>query len=247
MVKNVIHRIAPSEVLEHIRRLILKGNMRPGERLPAERALALQLGVGRPAVREAIKALQILDVLDSRHGDGTFIKSLASLSGGWPSKVELTDQDFDLIELLEVRRMFEPNAASLAAARRDQKQLKLIEQELVAQERDPDDKNLLVRHDFLFHEQIMRAAGNHVLESVAGQLAPLLLKSRKMTSRTTPDIRKVIQQHRMIFEAIRIRDPDLAEQAMWEHLQTAGLDLIAYNRHRIRAKSKASSVEVSGS
>lgn len=218
----------PSDVVDRLRQIIIESNLQPGQRLSSERTLALELGVGRPAIREAIRALQVLDVLDSRHGDGTFIKSLAGLSGGWPSRVELGERDFDLIELLEVRKMIEPTAASLAAARRDKRQLASIEHELLEQERYPDDREILVRHDYLFHEEIMRAANNRILQFLSAQIAPLLLKSRKQTGATTPDTRKIIRQHRVIFEAIRGRDPDFADRAMREHLATTGSDLVAY-------------------
>lgn len=240
MKKQSRRRLAPTDLLDRLRQIIVKSKLQPGQRLSSERTLAMELGVGRPAIREAIKALQILDVLDSRHGDGTFIKSLAGLSGGWPAKLELTLEDFDLVELLEVRKMIEPSAAALAAARRDPTQLGLIEREVLAQERDPDDRESLVRHDYLFHEEIMRAANNRILQGVSAQLAPLLLKSRKQTGMTTPDTRKVIREHRTIFEAIRLRDPDLADRAMREHLASTGFDLIAYT-HRSKRKRPATS------
>jgi GntR family transcriptional repressor for pyruvate dehydrogenase complex len=228
MARKRVQPIAPSEVLNHLRQFIETRDMQPGERLPSERSLALEFRVGRPSVREAIKALQILDVLDSRHGDGTFIKSRAGLSGGWPSQVDLDTHNIDLIELLEVRKMIEPTAAALSAARRNEKQLGAMEAEVVAQEKRPDDRENLVRHDYLFHEAILQAAGNSVLQDVARFLAPLLLRSRKLTGKSTPNPRIAIQQHRIILEAIRRRDPDIAEQAMRTHLQTVGLDLIAH-------------------
>ncbi len=117
--------------------------MPPQTKLPSERTLAMELGVGRQAVREAFKALQVLDVIEKRHDDGTYVKSLAGLSGGGPSRVELIREDFDLIELLEVRKMFEPRAAFLAASRRNEKQLKRIENELLEQEKSPDDRSVL--------------------------------------------------------------------------------------------------------
>ena len=229
MRKRALKRPQPSEVLEQLRQRIASGKMPPGTKLPSERALATDLGVGRPAVREAIKALQVLDVIESRHGDGTYIKSLAGLSGGWPSQVEIVQADFDLIELLEVRKMIEPRAASLAAARRDAKQLARMEHELREQEKQPEDREVLVRHDYLFHEAIISAAGNRVLHTVARNLSPLLIKSRKVTGQTTPDTGKIIRQHRTIYEAIRLGEGDLAEQAMREHLQTAGLDLLTHS------------------
>lgn len=225
--KNVPPDISSSAVLEHLRRIILEKDMQPGERLPSERTLATELKVGRPSVREAIKALQTLDVLDSRHGDGTFIKSRVGMVGGWPLQIELGDKGFDLIELLEVRKIFEPTAAGLAAARRSARQLALMERELLAQEKDPDDRQNLVRHDYLFHEEIIQAAGNRILQDVVRFLSPLLVRSRRQTGQSTPDTHRVIQQHRAIFEAIRLRDPYLAEQAMRNHLQLTGLDLIS--------------------
>jgi len=226
MKKKQAHRVAPSEVLEHLRQLIMRDNMQSGQRLPTERALAEELGVGRPAIREAIKALQFMDVLDSRHGNGTFVKSVAALTGGWMPRVQFSRSNFDLIELFEIRKMLEPGTAALAAARRTEEQLQQIERELLAQEKEPDDREVLVRHDYLFHEEIMRSAGNTLLQGITSQLSPLLLKSRKLTGRTTPDLKKVIQQHRMIYEAIRVRDPVLAELAMREHLVSNALDLI---------------------
>jgi DNA-binding FadR family transcriptional regulator len=98
---------------------------------------------------------------------------------------------------------------------------------VAAQEKRPDDRENLVRHDYLFHEAVVQAAGNRVLQDVARFLAPLLLRSRKLTGQSTPNPRIAIQQHRIILEAIRRRDPDIAEQAMRTHLQTVGLDLIA--------------------
>jgi GntR family transcriptional repressor for pyruvate dehydrogenase complex len=237
MTQKSTERLSPSDVLEHLQDMISNGKMPPETKIPSERTLAMEFGVGRQAVREAIKALQVLDVIEKRHGDGTYVKSLAGLSGGWPSKVELIRGDFDPIELLEVRQMFEPRAAALAAARKDKKQLHRIERELLEQEKRPDDRGVLVRHDYLFHEAIINAAGNRVLHSVHRGLAPSLVRSRKLTAESTPDTRRIIQQHRTIYEAIRLGQAELAEQAMREHLQTAGLDLLAYQSTHARGKT----------
>jgi GntR family transcriptional repressor for pyruvate dehydrogenase complex len=220
-------KAGPGDVLERLRKLIETQKFQPSMKLPPERVLAEQLEVGRPAVREAIKALQVLDVVSSRHGDGTYIKSLAGLSGGWPSTARLVDANFDMIELLEVRKMIEPRAAALAATRATPRQVAEIERELAAQEAHPNDPAALERHDYLFHEGIIHAAGNKVLAALVRTLAPQLVKSRSITALTTPNIPKIVREHRTIFEAIRIGESDLAERAMKDHLQTVGLDLIA--------------------
>jgi GntR family transcriptional repressor for pyruvate dehydrogenase complex len=109
-----------------------------------------------------------------------------------------------------------------------------MEAEVLAQEKRPDDRENLARHDYLLHEAILQAAGNKVLQDVARFLAPLLLRSRKLTGKSAPNTRLAIQQHRIILEAIRRRDPDIAEQAMLTHLHTVGLDLIAQTPSRKR-------------
>jgi GntR family transcriptional repressor for pyruvate dehydrogenase complex len=216
-----------TDVLQKIRNLIETQRMRPGTRLPSERSLAAQLGVGRPAIREALKALSILDVIESRHGDGTYIKSLAGLSLGWSVKLDRIEENFDLLELLEVRKMFEPRAAALAAVRATPKQLQDLRRELRAQEAHLVRYPAFVRNDFNFHEGILRAAGNQILVDISRLLAPMLLKSRQITVRSTLDLKKIYEQHQTIFEAIRLRQPELAERAMLDHLQVAGLDLIS--------------------
>ena len=213
-------------MLGALQEMILK-HMQPGMKLPAERQLADELKVGRPAVREAIKALEVLDVIERRRGDGNYVKSLAGLGGGWATMVNHIEARFDMLELLEVRKMIEPAAAALAATRRTNRQLREIEIELLAQEARPDDHAVLERHDYLFHEAIIRAAGNQVLADTIRFLSPMLQKSRRITGRTTPDIPKIIKQHRTIYEAIRLGEMELAQLAMKDHLQTVGLDLIS--------------------
>lgn len=220
----------PTKALEQLRKLIETSGYRSGTKLPPERQLAAQIGVGRPSLREAIKALTMLDVLESRHGDGTYIKSLAGLSGGWSVKLGEIEENFDLIELLEVRKMFEPQAAALAAARATHKQLREIGQVLQSQEGSIKDRNLFVQLDYNFHDAIIRAAGNPILIDWAQFMSPLLLKSRRMTLMTRVDFSRGFQQHHAIYEAIRLGQAELAEHAMLIHLQTVALDLISEKR-----------------
>jgi len=140
----------------------------------------------------------------------------------------LGTQNVDLIELLEVRKMIEPSAAALAAARSSEKQLAAMGREVAAQEKRPHDRQNLIRHDYLFHEVVLQASGNSVLLDLAKFLAPQLVRSRKLTGMASPDLSRSIHQHRAILEAIRRRDPEMAEHAMRSHLQTTGLDLIAH-------------------
>src|SRR5215471_20450125 len=116
----------PSSVLAQLPSYIEDRAYSPGAKLPLERVLAAELKVGRPAVREAIKALSILEVLESRQGDGTYVKSLAGLYDDWPAAVEFSEKDLNMMEVLEVRKILEPKAAALAAARASEHQLREI-------------------------------------------------------------------------------------------------------------------------
>jgi len=224
------HQPHVTKALEKLRELIGCQGLQPGMKLPSERELAARFGVGRPMLREAIKALSMLDVVESRCGDGTYIKSLGGLNLGWSVKLDKIEENFDMIELLEVRKMFEPRAAALAAARANQKQLHEIEREVRIQEAHVDDPDLFVRRDYSFHDAIIRAAGNTILFDLARVLAPLLLKSRHITLGSRIDFQKGFQQHVAIFEAIRLRQSELAERAMLEHLQTVALDFITQGK-----------------
>jgi GntR family transcriptional regulator, transcriptional repressor for pyruvate dehydrogenase complex len=217
------------KVLERIRRLIAERGLLPGMKLPAERQLAMCLGVGRPAVREAIKALSMLGLIESRGRGGTYVSSDVIEPRRFRAPGKFASH-YDLIELLEVRRMLEPRAAALAASRAGEAQLREIEQAVLAQEASPDDWRVLDEHDYRFHEAIVQATGNRVLRDIYRALSGSLRKSRILTARTTPDIARVVGQHRMIFNGIRMRLPELAKRAMADHLETTALDLISERR-----------------
>lgn len=217
---------ATSNTLALLKSFIEANNFGPGMVLPTERALAEKLGVGRPAVRESIKALTILDVLESRRGDGTYVKSLDGLRKGWPAKVELSTKDFSVLDLLEVRKMFEPKAAKLAAARANESQLRCIEERCV-KVRDSSDWKAVAEADLLLHTAIVEAAGNPVLCELNSALTRLLHRSREISAARAPDKTQMLDSHTKIVDAILKGDGDEAEKAMLDHLHRVGLDLVS--------------------
>jgi GntR family transcriptional regulator, transcriptional repressor for pyruvate dehydrogenase complex len=218
---------APGKALKRLRGYITENGLTPGMRLPAERELAELFEVGRPALREAIQALSVLEVLVSRRGSGTYIRSLANLEGGWPANPRLDEVDYDLIELLEVRKMIEPEAAALAAGRATAEQLRDMKDHLVKLAENAHNLAVREQQDYLFHEAIIRAAGNKILRSLVDKLTPMLVKSRRVTGPAHRDMARIIQQHTAIYEAIRLGNAALAEEAMRQHLLGVGLDLIS--------------------
>ena len=225
---------------EGLRKLIVQDGYKSGDRLPSERELAQRLKVGRPSIREAIKALSILEIVESRPGAGTFVRSASSVSLKWPEPKSV-NLVFDMLQLLEIRKMIEPQAAALCATRGSLIQIGELERYLIAEEADPSDSSAIARSDYLFHDVILRAAGNSILDDIINFLAPLLVHSRQLTASTAPDFKKMVREHRAIFESIRRGQPDLAAQAMTEHLRTVGLDLIVA-RDEMMTSAKLDSV-----
>jgi GntR family transcriptional regulator, transcriptional repressor for pyruvate dehydrogenase complex len=216
----------PADTLSLLKSFIENGNYAPGMALPTERALAEKLRVGRPAIRESIKALTILDVLESRRGDGTYLKSLDGLRSGWPAKVELGTRDFSMLDLLEVRKMFEPRAARLAASRATEAHLRRIESQRIKVE-ESKGWDAIAEHDLLLHTAIIEAAGNPILSELNSALTRLLHRSRQITGARAPDRSQMLNGHNAIVNAILKGDGDEAEIAMLEHLHRVGLDLIS--------------------
>ncbi|MGD0912167.1 MAG: FadR/GntR family transcriptional regulator [Terracidiphilus sp.] len=216
----------PSNALSLLKSFIETGNYVPGMVLPTERALAQKLGVGRPAIRESIKALTILDVLESRRGDGTYLKSLDGIRVGWPATIDLSARGFNALDLLEVRKMIEPRAAKLAASRASEQHLRRIEAQRLKVHKAKTWADIS-EHDLLLHTAIIDAAGNPVLTALNGALTRLLRRSRDISGARAPDRNRMVESHGKIVDAILKGESEKAEQAMLDHLHQVGLDLIS--------------------
>ena len=219
----------PANALSLLKAFIEEGNYSPGMAIPTERALAEKLGVGRPAIRESIKALTILDVLESRRGDGTYLKSKEGLRGAYSAKVDLNTKDFNLLDLLEVRKMIEPRAAKLAAVRATESHLRRIESECIKVRQSKDWKTI-IEHDLLLHTAIIEAAGNSVLVGLNSAMTRLLHRSREMSGVRAPDRSHMLSSHSRIVDAILKGNGEEAESAMLDHLHHVGLDLISVRK-----------------
>ncbi|MGH9628381.1 MAG: FadR/GntR family transcriptional regulator [Bryobacteraceae bacterium] len=224
--ESELHKGAVEMAILRIGEMIREGNLDVGARLQSERDLAKRFGIGRPALREAARALSIMGVLETRRGSGSYVVSRLADIPDWPARIMLDDSSIPLLQLLEVRQIFEPKAAALAASRATDGQLQRIESHLLTQESSPT-RQVLEREDLLFHQAIIEAAGNPVLGDLAAGMRTMLRLSRKLTARTTPDIPKIIRQHRTIFEAVSLGQSELAEAAMAQHLRAVGLDIIS--------------------
>ncbi|MFI7699662.1 FadR/GntR family transcriptional regulator [Nonomuraea sp. NPDC049480] len=210
------------KAITRIRELIQSGELPPGSKLPPEQQLATELGLSRNLMREAVKALVVARVLEIRRGDGTYVTSLepSLLLGGVGGAVELLQGDV-LLEVTEVRRLFEPLATGLAAARISAQQLREVERHLAAMREARDDVELLNRHDAAFHRAVIAATGNQTLATLLEGIAGRTLRARVWRGLVDGNAAaRTLAEHEAIYEALVEGDAALAEAAARMHVST---------------------------
>lgn len=198
-----------------------RGEYQPGARLPAERQLAEDLGVSRPTVREALAALELMGVVDTHVGAGTFVREIAPANG--LSNPDVADASPS--EVLQVRLLAEPTTARLAAANWQRETLTAVARPLRKLERAAKAGSTAhpTTEDRQFHAAICEATGNAVLIALLRPLWEMMAQSlwRNLKERgwTAAHTASVAEEHREIYEAIRSRDGDLAAFTMEKHVR----------------------------
>lgn len=210
------------EAIDRIRELIASGQWGAGTRLPREADLAQQLGLSRNSLREAVRALSLARVLEVRQGDGTYVSSLepGELLEPTLSATRLL-QGRTVLELFEVRRMLEPEAAAMAAQRADEEVLGALRRELDRMIAAGDNADDLVGADAAFHDVIARAPGNGVLQALLRSLSTSTIRARLwhgIADGGALDLAR--DEHTRIYDAIAAGDPDLARAATLLHIVT---------------------------
>jgi GntR family transcriptional regulator, transcriptional repressor for pyruvate dehydrogenase complex len=200
-----------TKAIDSIRAMIRSGELTPGERLPPEHELAERLGVSRGSLREAVRALSQIKVLDVRRGDGTYVTSLApsELLSGMVFAMELL-QSQGLEEVLEVRRLLLPPAAALAAQRVTESQLAQMHA-VVDELEKATDRDEIARLHRRFQALVGDATGNETLSSILRSLQIRGENVRRAWLSSDPEIRDVALAHqRMLLDALEQGDSDLA-------------------------------------
>lgn len=210
------------KAIEHIRELILSGQLAPGSRLPSEPGLAAQLGISRNLMREAVKSLVMARVLEIRRGAGTYVTSLEPgvLLEGLGSAVELLQGD-TLLEMIEARRLFEPVATGLAATRISPEALEAVAGHLAAMRAARDDVELLNRHDAAFHRAVVAATGNETLASLMDGIAGRTVRARVWRGMIDGNAAQgTVNEHQAIYDALAAGDAALAQATALMHVNT---------------------------
>ncbi len=205
-------------VVQRILDLLTSGELVAGEKLPSERDLAGILDISRPTVREALRALSILGVLEIRHGGGVFVTSLEASELLTPLDFFVSLNSKNMGELFDARIEYEPMIASLAAERISDDGRNHLQDLLDAQLADPSNADTFHDTDIEFHKTFMDASGNAFLSRVGKMLQVLGDQGRRAFQKEEQTRRQSIADHQVIMEAMHNRDAKAVESAMRQHM-----------------------------
>lgn len=207
------------EAILKIKEMIISGELSPGDRLPPEKELSERLGLSRSSMREAVKALEVIRVLDVRRGDGTYVTSLEPrlLLEAMSFVVDLHD-DSSILELFAVRRILEPAAVALATGRMTDDVIRELRAKIESVDNGTDVEGLVV-HDLEFHGAIVATAGNSYLTSLIESLSSHTVRARIWRGLTQENsVGRTLAEHRAIVDALERGDAELAQALTVVHI-----------------------------
>jgi len=206
------------EVAKQIERLILK-KLKPGDKLPSERELAEMLQVSRSSIRDAIRGLELMGLVEPRQGAGTIVRELSAESVVNPFANSLKHQRDQVSELLDFRKMLEPPLAARAATHATDDEIAEMEEILQRQETKMALGEAAVAEDTEFHYSIALASGNTVVLKVLDVVMDLLRETRERSLQVEGRAQRSLAGHRIILAAIKRRDAESAKAAMRRHVE----------------------------
>lgn len=208
-------------VVESIRDMIERRGIKAGERLPPERELTRILASSRTALREALRTLDGLGVVEIRPGRGAYVRAATARPRATWWEEYLADQRDQVLDLLEVRELLDARAAALAARRASGDEIAALRSllELQAQAVEANDLSALVATDVQFHNLIARISRNAVLAELAKGIINALHDDREAAFRIPGRPRRSLEEHRAVLEAIGGGDAEAAERLMRTHVQ----------------------------
>jgi DNA-binding FadR family transcriptional regulator len=228
------------QIVQQIEESILKGTLKAGDQLPAERELAIRFGVSRTAVREAVKALREKGLVEAYSGRGTFITDGTS---------QAVRQSFDLMvkigqpegstDLAEVRSILEPEIAALAAERAEESDRATLREAVAVMDRSLKDADAYIEADLDFHLALAEAAANPLILSLIDSIVGLLREQRLRIFQVEGGPQRGQVHHKRILEAMEKRDAKMAREAMKAHLEQVREDSQASASKRAPAKQLA--------
>jgi GntR family transcriptional repressor for pyruvate dehydrogenase complex len=211
------------QVSDQIKALIIRGDWQVGYKLPSEIELAAQFGVSRPTLREALRHLNLLGLIDIRHGEGNFVSYPEVESFMLPLLPLLIKNKDDILSIMEARNMVEVAIAGLAANRADDEEIdsleQLLQQMVEFNPNNEQDKEQFAKTDYLFHKQIALATRNPIIIKMYQAIEDLLLGQQLRIIGFPNAMVNGIAEHQKIFDAIKKKDVQEAGIAMSSHMK----------------------------
>lgn len=238
-VKAVKRETLPEKIISEIKSLIDAGQITPGSRLPSEREFARMLGVSRPSLREALKALSVLGIIVNKHGEGNF---LSDDQNSWPNEplsIFFSLKKGALVDIYEARKGMEMHAVALAAERRTPEDLNAIKAALKQMRQTIDDHEQFFIYDKVFHLAITAATKNEIIIDLLGKIHKLSFETRdllwKTANKVEVDTRSDLAKHEKLFALIAAGDAEAAAKTIGRHLDEV---LQRLKRGVVRGKSE---------
>lgn len=212
------------EVINEIFSSILKEKLKPGDKLPSERMIADSLGVSRTTVKEAISVMEANGVVSIKPGVGVFLINQSKKVIQQEMLDVLNPDRQNLSELIELRQAIEGDAAYYAAKRMTKTQQVELEKQYHALREAELDGGLAIEEDYAFHKAILTAANNSIMSDlmdvISEKVYSFIRQNRLETILQPEEIKIVMDEHRLIYEAVLRKDAPSAKKAMWEHLHS---------------------------
>ncbi|HLB90761.1 MAG TPA: FadR/GntR family transcriptional regulator [Terriglobales bacterium] len=208
------------QIVQQVEDSILKGQLKPGDQLPAERDLAQSFGVSRTAVREAVKTLREKGLVEAYSGRGTFVTNGTSqaMRQSLDLMIRINPQEGSA-NLAELRQVLEPEIAGLAAERIEEQLMTTMREAVAVMDRNLHDPGAYVEADLDFHLALAEAAGNPLILSLLDSIVGLLREQRSRIFRVDGGPERGQFHHKQILAAIERRNPEAAREAMRAHLR----------------------------
>ncbi len=222
-----LHQVKPVRLFEQVvgqlQTLIIEGQLQPGDKLPSEAELSAKHGVSRSVVREALRILESKGLIEVKSGTGAFVASpQASFSAASEAIEWLVNRRDSLLHLLQVRESVEGLTASLAASLAPAHVLQELEQVVQRQRelaRSPANLDKQIELDVRFHTLIAKSSGNAIAEEIVARIVPAFCESnRAVLYLSHGNMKKTLQEHHQILQALAARDPAKAEAVIRAHI-----------------------------
>jgi len=226
MFKSVKHLRVSDEIVNQIKTLISEGRLKPGDRLPPERDLVKEFSVSRPSLREALNSLVAMGFLETK-GKRTFIKSVASESMQNPLSLLIKADTQKLFDLIEVRKAIETWGAFHAAQRATEEDIDQLRNIIDEMKKAFETGRSWEKQDADFHLGIAQATHNTIQTHVMSTIYDLLRESVAKIFRDRAKVKKLLDHHQRIFNAIKNHSPDHARERILEHLNYVESEVMA--------------------